>query len=341
MTLSPFDYRGHWDPEVKRLIPARPSKWANLMPHTTWPPIDVIRCSASRPWRLEQSTPTLWDRLRYPGPIRQVLVESVVVKEHSDACVRYGLESGYFDEVIVIEPQRGQSYALDYPLRHVVTAPYVLKWDDDMDAVQDIPLETVVRLMEEHPKINQVSFNKRRTVPRKPFYKDEWPGVEQSIREGRDPNSIRPTHGKPITFQKAERKFTQDGEEIVLTVKDRWWFGPALWRMSFIRPLWEEFYGFWKHWSSCLEAPHNQLSDKVLFRLIDASWHGGPWPVGVPARAVEDAVGCYLWGRIGDERMVEHTGKGDSLWSGEFQARMRAEGREVLGDDQRGKIGGV
>lgn len=336
-TLQQLDHIRDWDPDV-RVVEFAPSRWSAHAIEPGWPDLEILRISASRPWRLSASTPTLRTHLRYPGRVRQILVESIVNREHSQACLAYARASGEFDAVVIVDPQHGQGFAHDVAIRRALTAPYVLKWDDDFDALVDLPVADCIALMRDHASIHQIAFNKRRTVPRKPFWSDEWPAWQAARARGLDPNEItapRETHGKPVTFVKQERRLvaaTFAGREPVarrefwLTVKDKWWFGPAVWDMAFLR----------RHWRFFAEHHHNRFNDLVLYKLIDPTAPDASWPGSVPAERVEAAIGCYLWGRIGDERMVAHTGKGDSHWTGEYAKRMVAEGRAVEGatDDQ-------
>ena len=49
------------------------------------------------------------------------------------------------------------------------------------------------------------------------------------------------------------------------------------------------------------------------------------------ARQTEENIGCYIYGKIGDSKMFEHTGLGDSIWKGEMKKKWQEEGRKIIG----------
>ena len=259
-----------------------------------YPPIDVFRTSASRPWQLEKSHPTLLKHLKYSGELRYHLIESVMVKKLSEKCVEWGKANGY--TVHIIDPARGQGCAVRYALDHAITSKYALKWEDDFQAEVDIPLDNCVDVMGQYPKVNQICFNKRRTLAEKGAY-----GI---------PN-----------WKKEQRYFVlENGKVIPLVVKEKWWFGSALWRVDFIKPK-------FKFWDT---NTHNMLNDVVLLPPVveHAKQAGRERPI---ASDVEEVLGTYIYGKTGDPRMVFHAGIGDSLWSGELQEKWRKEGVEIIG----------
>ena len=268
--------------------------------------IDVWRMSASRPGQLKRTHPRLINHLKYSKELRYYLIESVLVEELSNECIKFGKENGY--EVHVIKPAKGQGAAMELAIKKVITSKYALKWEDDFEPVTDIPLDECVALMEKYPHINQICFNKRPTLDGK--YVSEWREDEQRCVK--------------FKWMKEQRYFELDGKQYPLVVKDRWWFGTALWRMSFIKPLFRPY----------LNDTHNKLNDDVIMPLAgfvygDESdgFKGRKQPT---AKAIEENVGCYIWGKTKDPAMVEHTGREDSLWYGKLQEKWRKEGREIL-----------
>lgn len=265
--------------------------------------IDVWRMSASRPWQLEKTHDALVRHLKYSGELRFHLIESVLVPEYSELCVKFAKDHGY--SVSIIHPAKGQGFAMDYALRNVITSEYSLKWEDDFRPIKDIPLDICVELMDAHQNVNQICFNKRETMAGKEY-------------QGQD--------GSTLVWPKEQREFLLDGVVIPLVVKEKWWFGTSLWRISFIKPL----FRWWPH------NTHNMMNDCVLIPLARAGSvstlprgrDGGLVPSPMD---IEEKVGCYIWGRTGDPPMVEHTGVGDSIWAGEFQKRMAKEGKRIVG----------
>lgn len=264
--------------------------------------IDVWRMSASRPWQLEKTHEDLVRHLRYSGKLRFHLIESVLVPEYSELCIQFAKEHGY--TVSVIHPAKGQGFAMDYALKNVITSKYALKWEDDFKPVKDIPLDDCVKVMEAYQNVNQICFNKRETM---------------SGKEYRGPGGITKI------WPKEQRQFTVPPWSYPMVVKEKWWFGTALWRMEYIKPLFQ----YWPH------NTHNLMNDHVLMplaRVGSTSQERDQNGMVVPSvRDIEEKVGCYIWGKTGDPPMVEHTGIGDSIWAGEFQKRMVAEGKRVVG----------
>jgi len=258
-----------------------------------WPKLEVWRMSASRPHHLKASHPTLLEHLKYSGDIEYHLIESVLVKELSEECIAWGKNNGY--KVHVINPAQGQGYAVWYYLNNVCNCPFALKWEDDFQAEVDIPLDDCVDLMIEYPHINQICFNKRETMRYK-WCEDEY--------------------GERYKWMKEQRYFNLHGRKVPLVVKEKWWFGASLWRTEFIKPIFQ----YWK------SNTHNIFNDQVILPMIR-----GEKNRRYSASEVEESVGCYIYGKTGDKRMAFHAGRGDSIWAGEFQKKMEAEGREVVG----------
>ena len=286
-----------WYEGVREYEPKQKSVWAkrnNI--DKSLPLIEIRRGSCSRPWQLENSTPTLFDSIDYPGPIRQILFESIVEGRGSKRCIRYGINSGHFDRVIEIKPSYGQGFSLDLCVTKVIEAPYMLQWDDDFKAAQDIPLHDCIDIMKKHKDVNQIAFNKRETA------------------ESRE-NENLPGGKIVVTFQAVERSFEVDDEKtLFLTSMDKWKFGVSLWRMSFVK----------KHWQYHHDAIHNRFNTDLV-KLMLPNWGGTSWPSDkIDTEMIQKHIGCYWWGRIGTHRMVEHTGKDDSLWTGKMQKQWQS-----------------
>ena len=191
---------------------------------SSWPEIDLWRMSASRPWQLEKTHGNLLKYLKYSGKINYHLIESYVQDEYSDKCVEWGNDNGY--QVHIINPQQGQGYAMDEGVNRAVTNEFALKWEDDFMPIKEIPLNDCVLAMEQYPGINQICFNKRETMAQKEYT----------------------LNGKRLHWMKEQREFEvklKNGRKRVvpLVIKEKWWFGSAIWRMSFIKPIFK----FWNY----------------------------------------------------------------------------------------------
>lgn len=285
--------------------------------------IDVWRMSASRPDMLLKTTEKLHKHLKYRGKLRFHLIESVLVKELSDQCIKYMKEKwGY--TIHYIDPAKGQGYAAQFALNNAITSKYALKWEDDFSPKVDIPLDNCVDVMEAHSHINQICFNKRETMSGKyvSAHKDlvkKW---------GYKIDNIKGTKAY-FYWPKEQRYFGIDcdngkSKEIPLVVKEKFWFGVSVWRIPFIKPL-------YKWWPS---NTHNKLNDVVL--LPRAGARAGTPPLFLDKiictpKQIEESIGCYIYGSTGDSPMADHVGAEVSIWSGEQQEKWKREGYTILG----------
>jgi len=265
--------------------------------------IDVWRMSASRPWQLAGTHNDLIKHLQYSGKLRFHLIESVVEKKGSAECIQFAERNGY--EVHVIDPAKGQGCAMEYAVRHVISSEFALKWEDDFRPVMPIPLDNCISAMWKYTHINQICFNKRKTLSWKwtaasDGTKYQWPKKQRYF-------DVADVAGQTVS--------------VPMVVKEKWWFGSALWRMAYIKPLFRAFEN----------NTHNYMNDRVLLPLIsgfsmpDGNGKGAQYPT---PEEIEKYIGCYIYGKTGDPPMVEHTGRGDSLWMGEMQKKWTAEGKE-------------
>lgn len=278
------------------------------------PTIDVWRMSASRPWLLEQTHEPLLKHLKYSGTLRFHLIESVLQKDLSTDCVNFARNNGY--EVHVIDPAKGQGEAVGYALENAVHGEYSLKWEDDFMPVVDIPLDTCIALMQQHTGINQISFNKRKTMQYK------W--------ADKGNNNL-------FKWEKEQRYFNIaiDGalETVPLVIKEKWWFGSSIWRSSFVKPKFKAYVQdqIDKGNDNWQNNTHNFFNDQTL--LPSAGYKEGDElgrgkVVPTPSQ-IEAAIGCYIFGKHRDPPMVEHIGRGFSIYSGEMLEKWEQEGRQV------------
>jgi len=277
----------------------------------SWPTIDIWRMSASRPWQLEQTHDNLVRfTSSYKGERKFHLIESILVREYSEKCIEFGKNNGY--EIHIIDPAKGQGFAVDYTLKNVLKEEFSLKMEDDFMPEVQLPLNDCVLLMQQYSHINQICFNKRSTLASKRFdnwseekqclVAAEWP-KEQRWFEIRDNNEIR---------------------NIPLVVKEKWWFGSAVWRNNWIKPI-------FKYWEGNTHNYFNEIVALPLAGFIQGDRDTGRNKIIPTPKQVEENIGCYIYGKTGDPRMCEHTGVGDSIWAGEYQKKIKAQGKELIG----------
>jgi hypothetical protein len=255
-----------------------------------------MRGSISRPWLLQLTTPTLHGHFKYSGQLRHHLVESVIVRELSDENKQWAEDSKYFTSITEISPQRGYGFAIYHFMYFICKAPYMINWEDDYSAEVDIPLDDCIGLMEKYPHINQICFNKRETMKTKPA----GDGAER------------------YEWVKEQRYFELNGRQIPLVVREKWWFGPAIWRISFIKFIFQAF----------PSRVHHYFNDQVILPLAGRRREGNRW-ILPDAKQIEEAVGTYIFGKHEDPRMVCHSGFGQSFFTGDIQKKWKEQGYKV------------
>lgn len=166
-----------------------------------------MRTSASRPDFLRTSTEALRKYLKYDGGFRWLIHEDVLNDEWSKQCIDYINEVGIYNMSIVDQTPIGQGSSLTFLLEKT-ESPYILNVEDDYELIKHLDLNPLVELMDTHTEINQIAFFKRRI---------SWKRGNNFIKEQLVINGIP------------------------LVTNPHWAFTPALWRASYIKPLWENF----------------------------------------------------------------------------------------------------
>jgi len=222
--------------------------------------IDFVRTSASRPELLKISTESIKKNLKYSGKIRFILHEDCLNPAASKGVELYASESGVYEIVQVNNPPIGHKKSFQW-LFDQASTQYVIHWEDDYELIKEIDLNALINLMDNHPNdINQIVFSKRDIMPDKPG------------------------------FKKIEKAF----DNIVLTTCHHWMMVPAIWRMSYIRPILNEIRG-------CDDSDFHWKINRILKgsnRGHDAEW------------VIKNTKTYYL-GKIREGKCVEHIGKID------------------------------
>jgi len=183
--------------------------------------IDIMRTSASRPSLLKESTETMLEHLKYSGKLRWFLHEDVLNRESSDECVKYSRSLGIYEKVEVNQPPIGQGLSLSWLIEQVET-PYVINWEDDYIAKQDIDLDLCVAIFDQHKDINQIAFQKRPIMGEKPGFKKKQ--ISRKV------------------------KMKDEIIDVDLVVNPHWAFIPSIYRASYLKSKWVKESGQ-IHWS--------------------------------------------------------------------------------------------
>jgi hypothetical protein len=176
--------------------------------------IYVMVDSASRPHLLERTLTSLKTHFKYSGELYWIHYETFLDEQKSMECLELAQEFG-MNKILENHDPKGECVSIGRVLNGLwKTVEYFIHWEDDYVALRDIDLDLCYKLMETNPLINQIAFNRRRTMP------------------------------EISTWRKKEFCF---GEQI-MTSCPHWRFCPAMWRLSFIKDKWKSFEGENGHW---------------------------------------------------------------------------------------------
>lgn len=209
--------------------------------------IDILITSASRPDSLKSQIKAFYEHVKYDETWAIHLHEDVVPdmeaasKELQEYAIA-GLSNPFpiFANVYVSDPRIGRGPALN-KLRKHANSKYIWYMEEDFDFVKDIDLNSLIKLMDEYPHINQIVFNWR-TLPRIP--KPGGPNTDVFICE--------------------ERHF-KGGH--TLHVSERWTWQPGLWRRSWVMPKWD----FNERYSN--KGFNRKLKANIKQEEWDPEWH--------------------------------------------------------------------
>jgi len=233
--------------------------------------IDIFRLSASRPEMLKQSTESIQKYLKYSGKIRYIFHEDILNEKASKQCIRY-MKDNFEDGNNIIgvnDPPIGHGASLTWLLDHS-RAQYILNWEDDQELIRELDLDPVIAIMEKYPdKINQISFHKRK--------------VEFNH------------HGMEM------REIEYDGYKIV--TNPHWAYVPAVWRMSYIMPIWIRATASNHHWIQNASLKGIKVNDNVM---RSAQW-------------VLENTKTFYWGPYANGAYIKHLGSGQSLRTGDYK----------------------
>jgi len=167
--------------------------------------IDMLITSSSRP----QLFPYFWESFKkmiiFRGKLRVIVHEDFVFPEESRKVIEYleGLKAkGEIDEIHTADPPRGLGMALDYMIGNHIKDKYCLYFQEDWEMERPVDLDELIWIMEDHPQINQVYFNKIRNTGGTTGRQHHFNGVN-------------------------------------LCISHHWAFLPGIWRMSKVREMWK------------------------------------------------------------------------------------------------------
>lgn len=176
--------------------------------------VSIMVDSASRPQVLEKMLPSLIEHLKFENVKPYWMYhEAVLDKDLSQKCIDFVDGLNFFDYIEIEEEPKGQGYSISQVLKNV-TGKYFIYWVDDHVAIRDIDVDSVFNFLECNKDVNQITFNKRKTM-------------------------------KDVSGWK-KKEIERNG--IKLTTSPHWRYMPAIWRLSWILPKWRCFEGPNHHW---------------------------------------------------------------------------------------------
>ena len=206
-----------------------------------YPDITLMFDSASRPHLVKLALHTIHKHMRYSGKINWVFHEAELYPELSSECIHIAKYVPFIDRIERHKP-RGQGMSIGNVLKPCDTK-YFIHMEDDHICVRNIPLDDIVKCMEENKDINQIIFHKRGTMS----YVSGW----------------------------KKKEVERSGYK--LTTSPHWRYTGAIWRCSFIKPRWKDFpNNNNSHWqiNKTLKYPHTTTpnADWIIENLGTYYW---------------------------------------------------------------------
>lgn len=125
--------------------------------------MDVLITASSRPQCLVRTMDAFLKHIKYSKPFRFIIHEDFVFRKQSVETLRYIRESGLFHEVMCSKSPIGLGRAIVRIFPKVKTK-YVFYLQDDWEFERSVNLDDVVGVMDNYPDINQIFFNKYKTL---------------------------------------------------------------------------------------------------------------------------------------------------------------------------------
>lgn len=256
---------------------------------------DVIVVSASRPHLLLRTLTSLLRRVD-TSPRRVIVHDDAVFKnqrELIDRVVYHACGVKESDRAFVIphvvmhdDPPICHGPAL-VKLLAETTTDFVLYTQDDHEVIRDLPIARCLDVMYTHD-LNHVRFNKRATMD----YKDTWQGRWHK-KEFRF----------PLVIDEALPPIAQ-----YLTVSDHWYFQTSMCFSPSMRDLVSRASN---HYGAAFAYRCEDKINAILDNAIETVTKKSSRDADVRAEHAR----TFIWGRIGEDRYVEHIGGAREDWA--------------------------
>jgi len=230
--------------------------------------IDVFVTSSSRPQLLERTLKSFLAGALYLGNFRFYINEDYVDSHESSKCLNVlnSILNGY--SLKCNSPPIGLSGAFLHFSRYFENE-FLFYLQDDWELIRPIDLGRAITLFRACPFVNQVRFNKRKTMKYKGEGDTKW----------------------------CKKELICNGYTI--TTSDSWYLNPSLWRTSFIAPF----------ISSDLrgkpsQRPYIWKLNEILGKHFKVVKHQGKYD----GTDFSDKVGTYIYGGIDSPPFFKHLG---------------------------------
>ncbi len=243
--------------EVRRL---KPIPTASFREKT----IDVVFWGASRPELFERALSSFRRNVRFGGRLRYFLEDGEFDKAMAAESVRIARAAGF--DGIHTERVGSYGWAMTQAIDRWVRAPLMFSIEDDWECLRPIDLDLCWELFRDHDHVNQLRYNRRNNT--------------RSQNEG--------------AFVYTSRTLKIGNSQYPFLGGAHWYFNPAVWRMSFIRPRWRAH------------------KDNIHFFINSANGllPNGPRP---SPEWYSDKLGVLTWGGHGEPAFFTHLGAEQSI----------------------------
>jgi hypothetical protein len=225
--------------------------------------IDVCVWGASRPHLFRRTIAAFRDHVRFSGRLRFFLDDGDFHPERARASASIA-ESLGFDGVHV-ERVGSYGFAMTNAFDRWVRAPLMFSLEDDLLALRTLDLDLACDAFLQNPGLNQLFFNRRK-------------------------NYSNPAE-RPFVL----RALSINGCTWPCMSSGHWYFGPALWRMAYVRPRWKGFH----------DNVHFGINSARGFLPSDGTPAGPEWHA--------DVLGALTWGPPKEPPFFDHIGREDSI----------------------------
>lgn len=226
--------------------------------------IDVMVWGGSRPDHLRLCIESFRNTLRFSGTLRWLYQDCNYHPVRARECMKLIADLGGFTEARIRAPLPDEpgvmsyGYSITAAFDDLVRAPLMLSLEEDHEALRPMDLDVAWDLFAEHRHVNQLRYNRRKN-----------PGEEN---EG--------------TIKVIERTLSVSGNPVTVSSSKNWYFQPAIWRMSWIRPRWRG------HFANV----HHRMQSELLPSKRP------------PPEFFVDVLGAITMGGIGEPAFMRHTG---------------------------------